>query len=141
MIYRYKFREGDILYSKMGVAVLTRQTRSYWYYHLNGHMLRINKISLWRLVDRRKLTVGYGSNMKYRRKRTKDRILDLHGVKHEAAADHIREFLNFVELPCKIITGKSEKMSAIVRNIVKEYDWICYNELSNEGAYIVDGDD
>ena len=141
MFHRYKLRPGDILYSKLGTAVLTRQTRSYWYYYLKGSIARVNKQSLWNLVDERKLNISYGSNMKYRRKNRKGRTLDLHGVRHAEAEERVRVFLNFVELPCKIITGDSEKMADIVKKIVKTYAWKCYNDPYNTGILIITGDD
>ncbi len=64
--------------------------------------------------------------------------LDLHGVRHSKAEDRLRVFLNFVELPCQIITGNSPKMKSIVKKIVKEYSWICYEkDCYNYGTLIV----
>jgi DNA-nicking Smr family endonuclease len=49
--------------------------------------------------------------------------LDLHGTKHHKVDEKVRSFLNFVELPCQIITGKSPEMQRIVKSIVEEYEW------------------
>ena len=64
--------------------------------------------------------------------------LDLHTVKHTNAPDEIRKFLNYAEIPAKIVTGHSKKMREIVEKIVKEYDYYCYFESSsNFGALII----
>lgn len=49
-----------------------------------------------------------------------------------------RKFLNFAELPCQIITGNSEQMKNIIKNIVQEYEWFCYEKDSyNYGTLII----
>ncbi len=64
--------------------------------------------------------------------------LDLHGTRHIEADEKVRAFLNFVDLPCQIITGNSPKMKSIVRKIIKEYDWFCYERDSyNYGTLII----
>ena len=64
--------------------------------------------------------------------------LDLHGTRHVEADEKVRTFLNFVDLPCQIITGNSPKMKSIVRKIIKEYDWFCYERDSyNYGTLII----
>ena len=64
--------------------------------------------------------------------------LDLHGVKHHNADEITRSFLNFIERPCEIITGNSEQMKQIVKNVVKEYDWFCYEKDSyNYGTLVI----
>ena len=57
-------------------------------------------------------------------------ILDLHGVKHQQADEVVRSFLNFIDLPCQIITGNSEQMKEIVIDVVNEYEWFCYEKNS-----------
>ena len=64
--------------------------------------------------------------------------LDLHGTKHSKADEKTRNFLNFVELPCEIITGNSPQMKKIVKLIVEEYGWRCYEKDNyNYGALII----
>jgi len=47
-------------------------------------------------------------------------------------------FLNFADLPCEIITGNSPQMKKIVRTVVEEYKWICYEKDNyNYGILIV----
>ena len=65
-------------------------------------------------------------------------VLDLHGVKHEMADDIVRSFLNFIDLPCEIITGNSPHMKEIVTKVVKEYEWFCHEKNSyNYGSLII----
>jgi len=64
--------------------------------------------------------------------------LDLHGTKHIDVDEKVRGFLNFVDLPCQIITGNSPNMKNVVRKIVKEYEWFCYEKDSyNCGTLII----
>ena len=64
--------------------------------------------------------------------------LDLHGIRHAAAEDVVRNFLNFIDLPCQIVTGNSPRMKHIVKKIVKEYEWFCYERDNyNYGTLIV----
>ena len=64
--------------------------------------------------------------------------LDLHGIKHHQADEMIRSFLNFIDLPCQIITGNSPKMKNIVKKIVEDYSWCCYEKDSyNCGTLII----
>tara|TARA_Y100001938_G_C8086080_1_gene432125 strand:- start:476 stop:646 length:171 start_codon:yes stop_codon:yes gene_type:complete len=49
-----------------------------------------------------------------------------------------RSFLNFIELPCQIVTGNSTKMKDIVCAVVEEYEWFCYEKDSyNYGTLII----
>ena len=65
-------------------------------------------------------------------------VLDLHGVKHEMADNVVRSFLNFIDLPCEIITGNSPYMREIVTKVVKEYEWFCHEKNSyNYGSLII----
>ena len=65
-------------------------------------------------------------------------ILDLHGIKHENVDDIVRRFLNYVELPCEIVTGKSWHMKEMVQKVVSEYSWTCYEKDSyNYGTLII----
>lgn len=64
--------------------------------------------------------------------------LDLHGVRHNKAEDKVRSFLNFVELPCEVITGDSSEMKRIVKAVVEEYEWECREKDSyNYGTLII----
>lgn len=66
------------------------------------------------------------------------KTLDLHGLRHHSAEEATRRFLNFIELPCQIITGNSLEMKRIVKNIIKEYQWTCYEKDSyNCGTLII----
>ena len=64
--------------------------------------------------------------------------LDLHGVKHHQVDEIVRSFLNFIDLPCQVVTGNSHQMKQIVKNIVKEYEWFCYERDSyNYGTLVI----
>jgi DNA-nicking Smr family endonuclease len=64
--------------------------------------------------------------------------LDLHGTRHHKADEKVRRFLNFADLPCQIITGNSEQMKNIVRNVVEEYRWFCCEKDSyNYGTLVI----
>ena len=64
--------------------------------------------------------------------------LDLHGTRHHQADEKIRRFLNFVLLPCEIITGNSPTMKSIVRKVIQEYGWHSYEkDTYNSGTLVV----
>ena len=64
--------------------------------------------------------------------------LDLHGVRHHKVDEVVRAFLNFIELPCQIISGNSSHMKQIVKNVVQEYNWVCYEKDSyNYGTLVI----
>ena len=121
-----------------GIGILLRKTKNYWYYMYKGAVCKVRKDKVWANIDLGKLKVAYGSTLKNRRKRRKGRILDLHGFSYTEVDEKLRSFLNFVELPCKIVTGNSSKMKAIARNIIYEYGWSSYEESAqNTGTLIV----
>ena len=122
-----------------GVGILIKQTKAYWYYFYKGHVARVRKSTLWHNLDvHTAVSVLHGSSMKRRRKQRKWRSLDLHGVKHDSVDEKVRKFLNFVELPCKIITGDSDEMIKLVSKIVGEYNWQISRTLDNPGCLLVD---
>ena len=135
----HKLRPGDALVVPgHGIGVLTRQTKKYWYYYFQQVPCKVRKDKLWLNIDKGKIEVSYGSTLKRRRKKRKERTLDLHGCAHGDVEEVTKKFLNFVELPCKIITGNSTKMKAKVRSIVYEYVWKCQEESDfNQGTLIV----
>ena len=134
-------RPGDLVVSTKKIFLLTRQTPSYWYYYVEGRDCRgglpgrVFKNKLWKLLDtsRGKITVKFGSSLSRRKKKRKNRILDLHSTKHKEADEKIRNYLNFVELPTEIITGDSEKMRQILIKIVEEYGWTANPSAGNPG--------
>lgn len=64
--------------------------------------------------------------------------LDLHRTRHAAADEKIRSFLNFAELPARIITGKSQQMRKITISVIEEYGYHYNFESSyNFGALII----
>ena len=120
----YNLRSGDLLIKNGNqIAVLTRQTKKFCYYFYMGKPCRISKEKLWFNIDcRDELTVVMKDTTR-RRKQRKMRTLNLHGIRHEKADEKVRKFLNFIDLPCKIVTGDSSKMKRIVNSIVEEYGW------------------
>ena len=64
--------------------------------------------------------------------------LDLHLIRHATVDDKVRSFLNFADLPAKIITGKSHQMRKIVVKIIEEYEYqYDYESSYNFGALII----
>lgn len=64
--------------------------------------------------------------------------LDLHGIKHQQVDEVTRSFLNFIDLPCQVVTGNSEQMKTIVENVVREYEWFCHEKDSyNHGTLVI----
>ena len=134
----YKIRKGDLIVAADQRAIVTKTTQSYIYYILSGHQAKVSKKTLWSAYDEREdVSIHYG-NLKYRRLQKKMRTLNLHGTKHKNADEKIRKFLNFVELPCKIITGNSTLMKEFVKIVTSEYGWSCHEESAmNPGTMII----
>ena len=66
------------------------------------------------------------------------KTLDLHGIRHSDAEEKIRSFLNYINLPCQIITGNSSRMKQIVQKVVFEYGWFSYERDSyNYGTLVI----
>tara|TARA_Y100000114_G_C11748410_1_gene322890 strand:- start:10 stop:441 length:432 start_codon:yes stop_codon:yes gene_type:complete len=138
--YKYAIKKGDLIFNSVTKKTcLVTKTTEHFYYYIFSNCDQVNRSSLWRTwhnIDRDLSGISYGK-MKNRKKQRKIRTLDLHGIKHEKADELIRQFLNFVELPCTIITGNSKKMKEIVSSIVDEYDWICGPKSENSGSLTV----
>ena len=135
----YVLRKGDLIATNAGAGVITKTTKGYIYYFYKGHICKTSKENIWEYNDiaSKNLEIRYGS-MNRRKKKRAMRTLDLHGVRHENADEKVRKFLNFVELPCNIITGKSPEMKKIVEDIVIEYGWQCRPPNGfNLGAFVV----
>ena len=138
--YLFNIRKGDAIIAGAGVGIVTKRTRNYYYYFYDGHVAKIKKKRLWEYLDSKadKVSLKYANGTKHRRKQRKMRTLDLHRVRHQDVAEKVRRFLNFVELPCTIVTGKSDKMKEIVKSIVKEYGWMISPLSTNlDGAYVI----
>ena len=135
----HNLKIGDALTVKnIGIGVLTKQTKKYWYYFFEGQICRVSKEKLWKHIDLSDVGISYGTTMKNRRKQKRSRILDLHGAKHEMVEEKVKSFLNFVELPCRIVTGNSTKMKEIVKEIVAKYGWFSHEEsIENPGTLVV----
>ena len=69
------------------------------------------------------------------------KTLDLHGVKHSDVQSMFDEFIyEHMKLNTKeveIITGISEQMKRIVRNLSDEYSMNCYEHPLNPGKLIL----
>ena len=135
----HNLKIGDaVTVEDTGIGVLTKQTKKYWYYFFEGQICRVSKEKLWKHIDLSDVGVSYGTTMKNRRKQKKSRTLDLHDTKHEVIEEKVKRFLNFIDLPCKIVTGKSTKMKEMVKGIVESYGWFSYEESTvNSGTLVV----
>lgn len=134
----FKLRKGDLITAQTNTAVITKVTPGYLYYYLQGRVARVRKAAVWEAYDLRDDVLLHYGTQTNRRKQRRMRNLDLHGVRHEKADDKIRKFLNFVELPCRIVTGNSDTMKKFVEAIVLEYGWHCHEEsAANPGTLIV----
>jgi len=136
--YQYRIKEGDLIINRpMGIAALvTKKTPRFAYYILGNTNLRIKSSKLWESIDKGRLDLGY-SSLKNRRKKKKGRRLDLHGTRHANAPEKIRQYLNWAEMPTRIITGTSNRMKDIVREISIEYDYRTEDDPANPGCLII----
>ena len=66
------------------------------------------------------------------------KTLDLHGVKHENVEAQVIDFAHRTEAPFKIITGNSQRMKDLVKQILSRFELDAYEESEyNLGALIV----
>jgi hypothetical protein len=133
-----KLLPGDLIFSPTKIAVLTRETKSYWYYIMSNHDARVHKKKLWNLIDENKLSISCKNSKKKRKVQPKWRTLDLHNTRHQDVEEKVKKFLNWAELPVRIVTGNSSKMKAIVTTIVEDYEWHHRYEFGNSGCMIIE---
>jgi hypothetical protein len=66
------------------------------------------------------------------------KTLDLHGVKHEDVETQVVDFASKNEAPYRIITGNSNRMKGLVRQVLTRFELETYEESDyNQGALIV----
>lgn len=69
------------------------------------------------------------------------KTLDLHGIKHSNVQSIVDEFIyenmKFGTKEVEIITGLSEQMKRLVRDLTEEYSMDCYDHPTNYGIIIV----
>jgi len=64
--------------------------------------------------------------------------LDLHNTRHNKVENKLLKFVNWQDPPFRIITGNSPRMREIVKEIINNYGYFCYNESAhNSGSLIV----
>ena len=117
---KYTLKPGDAIVTKMGVGVLTRKTRTFWYYLFKNKIARIHKKQLWDMVDVGTVEVKYGNNNKYRRLKKSDRSLNLVGIALGRVEEFLKKFLDFADLPCKIYIGPDERRLEFVQETLRE---------------------
>jgi len=63
--------------------------------------------------------------------------LDLHGIRHEDVDRLVENFILLSNVPSKIVTGNSDRMKELVKNVIERhgFDWK-YDE-PNYGCLIV----
>ena len=117
---KYTLKPGDAIVTKMGVGILTRKTRTFWYYLFKNKIARIHKKKLWDMVDIGTVEVKYGNNNKYRRLKKSDRSLNLVGVTIGSVEKFLKNFLDFSDLPCKIYIGLDEQRLEFVQETLRQ---------------------
>lgn len=67
--------------------------------------------------------------------------LDLHDIRHAHVSVEIDKFLNYHIIKgsyeIKIVTGNSDKMKQIVRDILKDYNMDAEDSIINSGILII----
>ena len=134
----YILRKGDMITVGANSGFITKTTPKYVYYFMKGYIARAKKSTIWEHYDTKdSVSLSYGSKNR-RRQQRRMRSLDLHGTKHLDVEEEVKSFLNFVKLPCKIITGNSDQMKYLVNRVVQEYGWDCHIENEyNPGTLVV----
>ncbi len=123
---KFSLKPGDAIVTAMGVGILSKKTRTYWYYIFKNRVARIRKSQLWEMIDLGSVEIKYGSNNKYRRLKTSNRSLNLSGLTNKKSEDFLNNFLDFVELPCKIMLGQSEERLEFVQETLRDEGYIFF---------------
>ena len=63
--------------------------------------------------------------------------LDLHGKRHDDVDRIVENFLLLSDLPCKVITGNSNKMKEIVLNVVERHELHWRYDIPNYGGIVI----
>tara|TARA_B100000085_G_C18192521_1_gene370187 strand:- start:155 stop:415 length:261 start_codon:yes stop_codon:yes gene_type:complete len=64
-------------------------------------------------------------------------MIDLHGERHENVDRVVENFLLLSTLPCKVITGNSDKMKELVINVVERHELRWEYDVPNYGCIII----
>ena len=62
---------------------------------------------------------------------------DLHGMRHEAVEEALRQYLNWAEPPFIIVTGRSDWMIRKTGLLLSEYGFAFERDACNPGIIIV----
>ena len=135
---KHKLLPGDLVFSSKAIAILTKETKNYWYYNIKNHDGRVRKKRLWELIDENRVLISCKNSKKKRKAQPKWRTLDLHDTRHQDVEEKVKKFLNWAELPVRIVTGNSEKMKKIVASIAEDYEWHHRQELGNPWCMIIE---
>ena len=123
---KHSLKPGDAIVTTMGVGILTRKTRTFWFYLFKNKIARIHKSQLWQMIDTGTVEVKYGNNNKYRRLKKTNRILDLVGITTERGEQLLNKFLDFIDLPCKILIGPDESKLEFIQEKLRETNYVFF---------------
>ena len=98
----YNVKPGDIIKTKIGTALLVKETRAKWFYLFKNRVNSLNKKDFWRMVDTGQIKIFY-TDKKYRRKQKKNRTLDIRNVPSSDLSKSLDFFLDFVDPPCYVV--------------------------------------
>lgn len=99
MKYANNVKPGDIIVSKIGSAVLLRETRAKWFYLFRDRVNSISKSEFWRMVDIGEMDISYVETKKYRRKQKHYRVFDMrqHFGQKELLLENLKNFLSLLD--------------------------------------------
>ena len=123
---QFSLKPGDAIVTRMGIGILTKKTRTYWYYMFKSRVARIRKSQLWDMIDIGSVEIKYGRNNKYRRLKITNRSLNLSGLTNKKSVQFLNKFLDFVELPCKIPIGQNEERLEFVQETLRDDGYIFF---------------
>ncbi len=123
---QFSLKPGDAIVTTMGIGILTKKTRTYWYYLFKNKVVRIRKSQLWDMIDIGSVEIKYGRNNKYRRLKVTNRSLNLSGLTNKRSVEFLNKFLGFVELPCKVLIGQNEEKLEFVQETLRGDGYIFF---------------
>lgn len=127
----HNVKTGDMFTVQgVGSAILTKETRAYWFYLFKDRLNKIKKTHFWQGVDCKQINISYASNKKYRRVQKRYRSLDVRQISRYEIENELENFLDFISFPGFVIVGhNSEDKYQIIRQIIEKRNLSFYEDV------------
>ena len=128
----HNVKTGDMFTVQgVGSAILTKETRAYWFYLFKDRLNKIKKTHFWQGVDCDQINISYANNKKYRRIQKRYRSLDVRQIPEYKIENEIEIFLDFISFPGFVIVGRnSDNKYQIIREVMEKRNLSFYEDVA-----------